>query len=100
MECERCYAVHIFFLSQIDSINESLYFLSAWSILHFVIFPVTECPFLRNMMKCFNEKKIIYVFIQHVFVMPNMDDLVIPILMPGEDVDAATSDVPQSENDF
>ncbi|XP_045214289.2 testis-expressed protein 2-like [Mercenaria mercenaria] len=45
------------------------------------------------------EKKLAMEF-QHVFVMPNMDDLVIPILMPGVEVDAATTDVPHSENDF
>lgn len=42
------------------------------------------------------EKKLALEF-QHVLVMPNMDDLVIPIMMPGEEVDAATGDDPYSE---
>jgi len=29
-----------------------------------------------------------YLYFQHVLVMPNMDDLVIPILFPGSDIEA------------
>lgn len=43
------------------------------------------------------EKKLAVEF-QHVLVLPNMDDLVIPILMAGPEVDAATADIPHSDS--